>query len=202
MARRRTDEERLVLAHKTAHEVVLASKPGVPMGVTLLWHHETGASATIREPGRADLRDLLVDVRLFDDPAEDLELRSLFAAARRVGVEPRWIPGLDDAEADHAKARAGGAMIFNLQEQQADGSVRERRIYPPEAFSLWINTEHFHRDPRKEAELARMGELAAAALRSVGQEYLHHLLTEIEFVHRMSALGLTKPLVTCELLSL
>lgn len=199
MARRRTDEERLVLAHKTAHEVVLAARSGVPMGVTLSWHHETGASGSIREPGRADLRNLLVDVRLFDDPAEDLDLRALFAAARRVGVEPGWIPGLDAAEAEHAKARAGGSMVFNLQEQQPDGSGRERRIYPPEAFSLWINTEHFHRDSRKEAELARMGELAAAALRSIGQEYLHHLLTEIEFMHRLIALGLIKPVVICDL---
>lgn len=201
MARRRTDAERLVLAHKTAHEVVLATESGVPMGVTLSWHHEAGPSATVREPERADLRNLLMDVRLFDDPAEDLDLRGLFTVVRRAGIEPGWIAGLDAAEAEHLRARAGGSLIFNLQEQQSDGSIKERQIYPPEAFSLWINTEHFHRDPHKEAALARMGELPAAALRSIGQEYLHHLLTEIEFVHRLIAIGLANPLVTCDLLS-
>ena len=70
----------------------------LPFNVQISWDRERGDTSAITEPKRAILRDLLVDVRLFDSPKVWMRLRQtnaidrgtgLWNARRSAGASPR-----------------------------------------------------------------------------------------------------------------
>lgn len=167
----RDENDRLKLLCRIVERVAKEPAWGQPFTVELRFE-AGGRFLTTREPGRADMRSLLMEVRKLDQPG-DVFLPDLFdILSRRVS-----------GDTDRRALRRMRAIYDRLQ---ATDDIRvddgQGEISARTAFELWAYGEHLHDDADKEARMAAMPVEMATFVRQNAVRYMQRLVHMAAFM--------------------
>lgn len=192
--RRRDNDGRLRLAVQLATDIASSEGRG-GYGISIGWSEASGASAEIREPSRAAVRDLMTDLRKFDSPGEDVYLPDLVDAMRSRGIETSWDPGVTDALAHYESMQQPNEQIrIQDPDDPTHPDSEPRFMAARDAFELWAYGEHLHNDLSKIERLDRFDPISRALVRQLGHDYLSMLDHVALFLASVIVFGMETPL--------
>lgn len=189
----RSDDEKLALALRLAERIEASAGLGMHTNVAI---HAGGGGVkvAVTEGTRAEVRDLLADLRQFNSPSEDVYIPKIHAILLKRQLQKGWSAGFTEARRDWFRAQEPG--MYQVQDPDVpvapDGTVTY--IKPPDAWRMWVYVEHLHSDYALDLRYKRLNEGAQGFVQAMARDYNATLLEQVSFILRVLRHGLERPL--------
>jgi hypothetical protein len=189
----RPDDDTLGLAKRRADEVI--DSPALSQGQKFQFHiNLLPGDPTVRftEPDRRAVKEMLLTLRQFDAPKDDIRLERLFEIVERVGILPAWRGRVDTLKRQYAvRDDAPEVEIARPDGPATPPLIIGRR----EAFELWVYGDLIHNDYEKELRWQALHPFAQAFVRQMAYEYMLVLIALVAEIRRVITWGLEREVV-------
>jgi hypothetical protein len=173
----RPDDDTLRLAKRRADEVI--DSPALSQGQKFQFHiNLLPGDPTVRftEPDRRAVKEMLLTLRQFDAPKDDIRLERLFEIVERVGILPAWRGRVDTLKRQYAVRDDAPEVEI----ARPDGPVYGDLI---------------HNDYEKELRWQALHPFAQAFVRQMAYEYMLVLIALVAEIRRVITWGLEREVV-------
>lgn len=189
----RSDDDKLQLALRLAEQIEVSAALGMHTNVAI----RAGGgpmTVTVTEGTRAEVRDLLTDLRKFASRQEDVFIPKLHGILVKRKLKGGWAAGF--TEARQAWFEGQEPRSYKVHDPDVptapDGTITY--IKPPDAWRMWVYVEHLHNNFDLEQRYSRLNTIAQGLVQAMAREYKAMLLEQVSFILRLLRHGLESPL--------